>query len=105
MKRGEKTVSRRDLAFTDGDSDFEDADLAYHFPEPSPHGGFYWARLPAVPVANFTQGDVDEGRLLFRHLGDEPFFKLPFYVSDGLRSAKDEFEVEAAKVRSWRHRD
>jgi hypothetical protein len=95
VTRGERLVGRKDLEFVDRDSDFDSRQLRYFFPEEYEHGGFFWTRLPDVPVYNFTQNDINERRLLFRHLGVKTHFSLPFTVSDNGKTEKSYFVVNA----------
>uniref|UniRef100_A0A2C9K2C2 Laminin G domain-containing protein n=1 Tax=Biomphalaria glabrata TaxID=6526 RepID=A0A2C9K2C2_BIOGL len=88
-----KLLSIDDLAFRDPDIDFDDSKLAYQL-QPIPNGEIINVMSKEL-VLNFTQSDLKEGKLVFKHKG-ETYARIPISVSDGKFFTSSLFVVQAS---------
>lgn len=94
VTNGEKILSGRDLKYSDADIDTKPSDIAYTR-RGIPNGGLYLAEEPSKAVYEFTQEDLNEGRILFKHEGDE-YGKIGLWITDGQFYANGILEVRAS---------
>ncbi|XP_052121677.1 chondroitin sulfate proteoglycan 4 isoform X2 [Frankliniella occidentalis] len=91
---GERLLTGRHLKYTDADLDASPEKITYRRRD-IPNGGLYRASQPGVAVTEFTQKDLDDGRLLFRHHGAERG-RVDLWVTDGQFVANGVLEVVAS---------
>ncbi|XP_069672310.1 chondroitin sulfate proteoglycan 4 [Periplaneta americana] len=91
---GERLLTGRDLRYSDADIDTQPTDIVYTR-RGIPNGGIYQATDPTVPMFEFTQDDLDNFRVLFRHEGDE-YGKVGLWITDGQFYANGVLEVRAS---------
>ena len=94
VERGQKLLTGDDFKFIDLDIDTKPEDIKYNN-EGIPNGELVFVENPTVPITQFTQRDLDEERVLFRHLGAS-FGRIIIWVSDGNYYATEELEVRAS---------
>lgn len=97
ISSSERLVRQRDLHYADADTDSKAESIVFTFPPSDPNGGFYSARLPDIPVNIFTQKQIDNDEILFRHFGVHKSFGIPFTVSDGKFVIRDNFTVNGSR--------
>uniref|UniRef100_A0A1I7UXS0 Cadherin domain-containing protein n=1 Tax=Caenorhabditis tropicalis TaxID=1561998 RepID=A0A1I7UXS0_9PELO len=56
---------------------------------------------PYLPLTSFTQHDIDEGKVMIRHLGHHQEFYIGYTVSDGAHRVKGKMHILAAKPDVW----
>ncbi|XP_068083524.1 chondroitin sulfate proteoglycan 4 [Anabrus simplex] len=91
---GEKLLTGRDLRYSDADIDTQPSDIVYTR-RGIPNGGIYQATDPSVPLFEFSQDDLDNNRVLFRHEGEE-YGKVGLWITDGQFYANGILEVRAS---------
>ncbi|KAK3912268.1 Chondroitin sulfate proteoglycan 4 [Frankliniella fusca] len=91
---GERLLTGRHLKYTDADLDASPDKITYRR-QSIPNGGLYRASQPGMAVTEFTQQDLDEGHLLFRHHGAERG-RVDLWVTDGEFTANGVLEVVAS---------
>ena len=91
---GERLLTGRHLHYEDADADTSPADVLYKRQDVA-NGGLYLAAQPNAPVMEFTQADLDAGRLLFRHQGVEAA-QMPLWVTDGQFYANGVLDIRAS---------
>jgi len=91
---GERLLTGRDLKYSDADLDTQSRDIVYTR-RGIPNGGLYSASDRDKAIFDFTQEDLDEGRVLFRHDGEE-FGKIGLWVTDGKFFDNGILEVKAS---------
>eukprot|EP00094_Tigriopus_californicus_P012169 TCALIF_11761-PA protein Name:"Similar to CSPG4 Chondroitin sulfate proteoglycan 4 (Homo sapiens)" AED:0.07 eAED:0.06 QI:0/0.64/0.33/0.86/1/1/15/679/2482 len=84
----------KDLKFIDLDIDTKPEDIHYNHP-PIPIGELVLVENPSQPIYKFTQRDLNEERILFKHLGAN-FGRLMLWVSDGQYYVSTELKVRAS---------
>ncbi|KAF4525482.1 hypothetical protein B566_EDAN002340 [Ephemera danica] len=77
VRGGERLITGADLRFEDADLDTRPEDIVYTR-RGIPNYGIYRASdtEPLVPLFEFTQADLDAGRVLFKHGGTEEYGKV-----------------------------
>ena len=88
-----KVLAITDLAFTDPDINFDDSLLHYQF-ESIANGDIINSVTQEV-VRNFTQNDLIQRNLVFRHKGKE-YSHTNLVVSDGKFATSSAFEIQAS---------
>lgn len=96
VQNGDRLLSKRDLRYVDADIDFDNKYLKYIFDERVVDGSFVYVDAPTTRLAEFTQGDIENDRVLFRHTGYANYFKLPFHVTDGKHQVIGELSINAS---------
>ncbi|CAB3369577.1 Hypothetical predicted protein [Cloeon dipterum] len=95
VKGGERLLTGNDLRYEDLDIDTKPEDIFYQR-RGIPHGGLYSVAEPKSPVYQFTQADLDAGRILFRHDGSEEYGKVTLHINDGDSDTVGELEFRAS---------
>ncbi|XP_059478684.1 chondroitin sulfate proteoglycan 4-like isoform X2 [Neocloeon triangulifer] len=95
VKGGERILTGNDLRYEDLDIDTKPEDIFYQR-RGIPNGGLYSAAEPKTPVFQFTQADLDAGRILFRHDGGEELGKVTLHINDGDSDTIGELEFRAS---------
>ncbi|XP_063215529.1 chondroitin sulfate proteoglycan 4 isoform X2 [Bacillus rossius redtenbacheri] len=91
---GEKLLTGRDLLYTDADIDTRPSDILYTR-RGIQNGGIYKALDPSTPLYEFSQDDLNNRRVLFRHENEE-YGKVGLWITDGQFYANGELEVRAS---------
>ena len=94
VSKGERLLTSKDLEYTDKDIDTKPSDLLYtnKYIE---NGALYKITDFAVQLNQFTQEDINNEFVMFRHNGeDHGIFK--FTVSDGQISTPGDLEIQAS---------
>ncbi|XP_054277996.1 chondroitin sulfate proteoglycan 4 [Macrosteles quadrilineatus] len=94
VQGGERLLTGRDLRYIDADVDCTPANILYTRKDIT-NGGIYAADEPNSPLYQFTQADLDAGRVLFRHSG-ETESRVLLLVSDGVHHTEGMLEVNAS---------
>ncbi|XP_005392771.1 PREDICTED: chondroitin sulfate proteoglycan 4-like [Chinchilla lanigera] len=91
VRNGQRLLTLADLCYHDPDLDFNDGQLLYTR-RGIPNGDLVRADNPTEKLYQFTQEDLQEGRVLFRHHGaDSARFVL--FVTDGVHHTSSLLEV------------
>ncbi|GAB6023074.1 hypothetical protein CHUAL_007165 [Chamberlinius hualienensis] len=92
---GQKIISSSDLRFSDADLGTLPSDLEYTR-RGIPNGAIFHVDGPQdSQIYQFTQQDINDGKILFRHSGAS-FGKAAFWVSDGKYFVNGILEVKAS---------
>lgn len=94
VTNGEKLLTGRDLQYSDADIDTKPSSIVYTR-RGIPNGGLYWADEPTKAVFEFTQENLNEGKILFRHEGDD-YGKIGLWITDGQYYANGVLEIKAS---------
>lgn len=94
VSRGEKLITSKDLAYADKDIGTRASELVYTRRD-GRKSGIYRVTNPAVQIREFTQQDIDDGVILFRHQGDEHEV-IEFGITDGHFYRTGVLEVQAS---------
>ena len=94
VTNGERLITGRDLKYSDADLDTKPSDLVYTR-RGVPNGGIYKASEPSVELFEFTQEDLNQNRVLFRHEGAD-YGKVGLWITDGQFYANGVLEVRAS---------
>ncbi|XP_039276162.1 chondroitin sulfate proteoglycan 4-like [Nilaparvata lugens] len=95
VQNGERLLTGRHLRYIDADIDCTPQDIVYTR-RGIPNGGIFSAHNPATPIFQFTQADLDDGKVLFRHEGDVVESRVSLWVSDGVHHGEGALEVRAS---------
>ena len=93
VRNGQKKLTIMDLAFTDKDIHYNASSLQYRR-HTIPNGEILMAGT-STPVYQFTQNDLEEEKLVFRHKGPD-LGRAAIFVSDGQFYWTGLFEVQAS---------
>ena len=88
VENGQRLLTDEDLLFVDYDIDTRPEDIKYSH-HALPNGELVYATNPTEPVFEFTQADLNEHRILFKHIG-AAFGRIMLWVSDGQYYASTE---------------
>lgn len=81
VSRGENLITNRDLAYVDKDIGTAASELIYTRRD-ARKSELYRVTNPSVQIREFSQQDINDGAILFRHQGDERE-KIEFGITDG----------------------
>ncbi|XP_063991894.1 chondroitin sulfate proteoglycan 4 [Diachasmimorpha longicaudata] len=91
---GDRLITRRDLTYTDRDTGTQPSDLIYQIQSVS-NGGIYAAGDSTLQLEEFSQQDINDRKILFKHRGEE-LGKIEFYVSDRVSRTPGYLEIRAS---------
>ncbi|RZC35357.1 chondroitin sulfate proteoglycan 4, partial [Asbolus verrucosus] len=91
---GERIVTGNDLKYSDADLNTSPSEIVYTCRE-SPNGNFYYVSNQTIKITEFTQNDLDNNKILFRHKGPE-YAKVRLWVTDGHFHINGVLEVQAS---------
>lgn len=94
VSKGEKLITNKDLAYIDKDINTRPSDIKYTRKD-NGRSGIYRITDPTLQIREFTQQNIDDEKILFRHYGDD-CEKLEYTVSDGHFHTDGIFEIEAS---------
>ncbi|GFY59773.1 chondroitin sulfate proteoglycan 4 [Trichonephila inaurata madagascariensis] len=92
---GERKLKGLDLKYVDPDIDSTPADIQYTRRE-IPNGALFHIEDMSTQVYQFTQVDLDSGKIKFRHSGP-PYGKAVLRITDGKFYATGILEIQASK--------
>ncbi|CAH0395257.1 unnamed protein product [Bemisia tabaci] len=95
VKKGERTITKDVLEFTDSDIDSTPKDIHYtrHV---LPKGNIFSILNPGVPLFDFSQAEINAGLIVFQHDGEENA-NVSLWVSDGVHHTECVLEIEASE--------
>ncbi|GMT00137.1 hypothetical protein PENTCL1PPCAC_22311, partial [Pristionchus entomophagus] len=94
MEKGERILRRSLLDWSDDDLD--GGQLTFHFDSLSKDAALLSSISPHLPVKTFDQIELDQGKLMIRHLGLRNNSTLKYTVSDGAHGVPGEVTVIAS---------
>ncbi|XP_046827516.1 chondroitin sulfate proteoglycan 4 isoform X1 [Vespa crabro] len=94
VSKGEKLLTNKDLAYIDKDINTKPSDIKYTRKD-NGKSGIYRITDPTLQIREFTQKNIDDERILFRHYGED-CEKLEYTVSDGHFHTDGILEIEAS---------
>ena len=94
VEGGQKLLTDQDLLFVDLDIDTRPEDIRYNH-HAIPNGELVRVDNPSSPVFQFTQADLNNKQILFRHLGVS-FGRIMLWVSDGQYFVSTDLRVRAS---------
>ena len=94
VEGGEKILTEKDLLFVDMDIDTKPKDIKFES-RATPNGELVYAEDPTKRVSEFTQQDIYDRRILFKHKGSN-FGRILIWVNDGQLWVSTELKVRAS---------
>lgn len=94
VSKGEKIVTSKDLAYVDRDVGTGASELIYTRRD-ARKSELYRVTSPSVQIREFSQQDINDGLILFRHQGEERE-KIEFGITDGHFYRTGVLEVQAS---------
>ena len=94
VEGGEKILTEKDLLFVDMDIDTKPEDIKFES-RATPNGELVYAEDPTKRVSEFTQQDINDKRILFKHKGSN-FGRILIWVNDGQLWVSTELKVRAS---------
>ncbi|XP_046745666.1 chondroitin sulfate proteoglycan 4 [Diprion similis] len=91
---GERILTNKVLEYIDADLDTKPSDIVYSRRDAA-NGGLYKVTNPSVQIYEFTQQDVNQHQILFKHHGEEAG-KVELGVTDGHFYTAGVLEVQAS---------
>ena len=92
---GERLLTQKDLLFSDMDIDTRPSDIKFES-KATPNGELVYFEDPTKRVSEFTQQDINDGKILFRHKGSK-FGRIMIWVNDGQLWVSTELKVRASE--------
>ncbi|KRY83191.1 Chondroitin sulfate proteoglycan 4 [Trichinella pseudospiralis] len=94
---GEKLIDVDDIGF---ENTAPSTLLEYHFADSHPSGHFFLTSLPNATANTFSQQQLKNGKVGFRHTGQQSnkMIEIPFYVTDGKHIVHDRLVVQASEL-------
>lgn len=89
-----RVVSTDDLSYYDPDIDYDSSKLQYYW-RGIPNGELVETSNNSVPVTSFTQQDLADGKITFKHKGQNQGRGV-IWVTDGVSRSNGVFEVRAS---------
>lgn len=94
VSRGERLLTSKDLAYADKDVETKASELIYTRRDTQKHR-LYRVSNPTVQIHEFSQQDIDDGQILFKHQGEDNG-KFEFGVTDGYFYTAGVLEIQAS---------
>ena len=88
VENGQRLLTDEDLLFVDYDIDTRPEDIRYSH-HALPNGELVYASNPSVSIYEFTQAELNDHKILFKHIG-AAFGRIMLWVSDGQYYASTE---------------
>ncbi|CAG0902013.1 unnamed protein product [Darwinula stevensoni] len=95
VARSEKLLTGRDLRYSDPDKGTLLSQIRYRR-DSSPHGTFHFVHDKATEIYSFTQQDINDLKVLYRHRSEENADQVMFWVSDGEFQTQGLLEIRAS---------
>uniref|UniRef100_A0ABD2VZ75 Laminin G domain-containing protein n=1 Tax=Trichogramma kaykai TaxID=54128 RepID=A0ABD2VZ75_9HYME len=96
VTNSERIISKADLQYRDADINTEPKDIVYTVMQLS-NGDLYRVDQPHRRISRFTQEDVNEDKICYKHRGN-PIERMDFVVSDRELTTKGELEIQAGQA-------
>lgn len=93
VSKAEKLITKADLLFTDEDLNTKPANIVYNVKQIS-NGKIFRIGELMYQINQFSQQDIDDEKILFKHHGDN-YGRIDFQVSDGELRTDDDLEIQA----------
>ncbi|EYC25248.1 hypothetical protein Y032_0012g1785 [Ancylostoma ceylanicum] len=94
VERGERVLHPYLLNWVDDDSD--GAPLQFNFYQPIKDAAVLSTVSPYHPMTAFTEKDLEQGRIMLRHLGHKSNFTISYTVSDGKHTVEGLLRIVAS---------
>ncbi|KIH45963.1 hypothetical protein ANCDUO_23987, partial [Ancylostoma duodenale] len=94
VERGERVLHPYLLNWVDDDSD--EAPLQFNFYQPIKDAAVLSTVSPYHPMTAFTEKDLEQGRIMLRHLGHKSNFTISYTVSDGKHTVEGLLRIVAS---------
>lgn len=94
VSRGERLLTSKDLAYVDRDVDTKPSELIYTRRD-TQKNGIFRVTNPTVQIHEFSQQDIDDGQILFKHQGED-HGKFEFGVTDGYFYTAGVLQIQAS---------
>ncbi|XP_043510308.1 chondroitin sulfate proteoglycan 4 [Frieseomelitta varia] len=94
VSKGERLLTNKDLAYIDKDIDTKPSDLIYTRRD-TQKNGIYRVTNPTSQIHEFSQQDIDDNQILFKHQGED-HGKFEFGVTDGHFYTAGVLEIQAS---------
>ncbi|XP_076221129.1 chondroitin sulfate proteoglycan 4-like protein [Nomia melanderi] len=94
VSKGERLLTSKDLAYVDKDVDTKPSELIYTRGD-TQRSRIYRVTNPTVQVYEFSQQDINDGQILFKHQGED-HGKFEFGVTDGHFYTTGVLEIQAS---------
>ena len=94
VEGGEKILTEKDLLFVDMDIDTKPEDIKFES-RATPNGELVYAEDPTKRVSEFSQQDIYDRKILFKHKGSN-FGRILIWVNDGQLWVSTELKVRAS---------
>ncbi|XP_029050257.1 chondroitin sulfate proteoglycan 4 isoform X1 [Osmia bicornis bicornis] len=94
VSRGERLLTSKDLAYADKDVETKASELIYTRRDTQKHR-LYRVSNPTLQIHEFSQQDIDDGQILFKHHGEDNG-KFEFGVTDGYFYTAGVLEIQAS---------
>lgn len=91
---GERLLTGKDLKYVDEDLNTPTSSIVYTSRESS-NGNFYNTKNLSMKITEFSQEDLDNGRIIFKHKGPE-YGKVRLWVTDGQFHVNGILEIQAS---------
>ncbi|KAF5300206.1 hypothetical protein FQA39_LY11240 [Lamprigera yunnana] len=91
---GQKLLTGNDLQYKDADLDTSPSDIIYTYRE-FPNGELYHLKNTSTKITEFSQKDLDDGILIFKHNGPK-YAKGMLWITDGQFYIDGVLEVKAS---------
>lgn len=91
---GKRLLTGEDLKYSDADVNTRLADIVYTCGD-LPNGEFYNLGNSTTKITQFTQDDLNNGKILFKHKGSE-YGKVTLWVTDGKFYVNGVLEIHAS---------
>lgn len=96
VTNSEKLITRADLLYSDDDLNTKPSDLVYHVKQLS-NGSVHKVNNPRNKIEWFTQQDIDNEKIVYRHQGNA-YERIDFTVSDGELFSNGDLEIQAGQA-------
>lgn len=93
VTKSEKLITRAELFFTDDDLNTKPANIIYNVKQIS-NGKIFRINEPMYQINRFSQQDIDDEKIVFKHHGDKSG-RIDFQVTDGELRTDDELVIQA----------
>lgn len=90
----QKLLTGNDLKYSDADLETKTSDIVYTCRE-LPNGQIYSSKNTSLKILEFSQKDLDDDGLLFKHIGPK-YGKIKLWVTDGHFNVDGILEVQAS---------
>ncbi|CAI5440020.1 unnamed protein product [Caenorhabditis angaria] len=83
------------------DDDVDSSALLFNFQQQNKDAAILSTVSPYLPLTTFTQHDIEERKVMLRHLGHHSQFEISYSVTDGVHTVPAKMNVIAAQPDVW----